>query len=407
MNRSRPWSLVALLAATATVSYLARVNLSVTGALLMRDFGFSQAQMGRVFSAFLLGYALFQVPSGMLADRLGPRRVLAAAAMVWAGTTALTAAAGGIITLFVARILLGVGEAPTFPSAGKAVSQWIPPASQARANGVVLASIGLGSALAPPLLTALMLRWGWRLAVLAVALPALVISLAWLGVRQAPGSEPPGVAPERKGPPDGSLRSRSFLLLTLSYTLQGYVGYIFVFWFYLYLVQVRHFDLLRSAALSSLPWVLSIVAIPLGGWVSDRLVLRWGLLWGRRAVPLAGLCAAGCLLAFGARTGNAYVAAVSLAVSTACVLSVEGPFWATMTGIAGLRSGTAGGIMNMGSNVGGFVSPALTPWLASYVGWEYALDLAAAAAVAAGLLWLRVDPAAKSHSSAEVAPKPA
>lgn len=153
-----------------------------------------------------------------------------------------------------------------------------------------------------------------------------------------------------------SLRSSSFVLLTCSYTLQGYVGYIFVFWFYLYLVQERHFDLLRGAVLSSLPWILSIFSIPLGGVISDRLVTRGlGLRWGRRAVPLFGLTFAGVFLALGARTTNAYLAVFYLALSTAFVLCVEGPFWATMMEIAGRNSGAAGGVMNMGSNVGGLI----------------------------------------------------
>ncbi len=390
-HRSRPWALVTLLAATATVSYLDRVNISVAGALLMRDLGLTQIQMGRVFSAFLLGYALFQVPSGMLADRLGPRRVLAAAAIVWAATTVLTAGAAGLGWLLAVRCLLGVGEAPTFPAAGKGISQWIPRAQQARANGLVLASIGLGSALAPLLLTAMMVRWGWRLAVLVTALPALAIAAAWL--RVAPMAAPVALPVEQaQRDSHRSLCSPSFFLLTLSYTLQGYVGYIFVFWFYLYLVQVRHFDLLRSALLSSLPWIFSMVAIPLGGWLSDALVLRWGLRWGRRTVPLFGLSAAGLLLALGARTENPYAAAVSLAFSTACVLVVEGPFWATMIEIAGAKAGLGGGIMNMGSNLGGLISPALTPWLAAYFGWVNALYLAGALAGLAAVLWLAVKP---------------
>jgi hypothetical protein len=166
------------------------------------------------------------------------------------------------------------------------------------------------------------------------------------------------------------LRSRSFVLLTLSYSLQGYVGYIFVFWFYLYLVQERHFDLLKGAVLSSLPWLLSIVSIPLGGWISDRIAARHGLVVGRRAVPLVGLALAGVFLSLGARTTNGYLAAVSLALSTALVLCVEGPFWATMTEIAGGRSGLAGGIMNTGATR--LVSPALTPVLAAAIGWENA-----------------------------------
>lgn len=409
-NGSQPrgaaaWPLVALLAATATASYLDRVNLSVAGELLMRDFGLDQVQMGRVFSAFLLGYALFQVPSGMLADRLDPRRVLARAAMLWALCTSLTAAAASVPGLLAVRFLLGVAEAPTFPAAGKAVSQWIRPAAQARANSVVLASIGMGSALAPVLLTALMVRWGWRAAVLTTALPALVISLAWFGLsrpqaRPAPSRIPASPTRARQAGSYRRLRSPSFILLTLSYTLQGYVGYVFIFWFYLYLVQVRGFDLLRGALLSSLPWLFSIIAIPVGGWLSDALVHRRGLRRGRRAVPLFGLAAAGATLAAGARAENAYVAAFCLAVSTACVLSVEGPFWATMMEIAGPGAGAGGGLMNMGSNLGGFISPALTPWLAARFGWVNALYVAAALSGVAALLWLRIDPEPPGPASA-------
>jgi MFS family permease len=145
--------------------------------------------------------------------------------------------------------------------------------------------------------------------------------------------------------------------------------------------------------MSSLPWVLSLVSIPLGGVLSDRLVSgRLGITWGRRAVPMIGLAGAGALLAVGARVDNAYAAAVCMALATALVLSVEGPFWATMMELSGSGSGTAGGIMNMGSNVGGFISPALTPVLAAHIGWEKALLVAATLSVIAAVIWLGISP---------------
>jgi MFS transporter, ACS family, glucarate transporter len=401
--RRNPWPWVGLLCATATASYISRVNVSVAGALLMKEFGFSQPQMGRIFSAFLVGYAGFMVPAGMISDRWGTSRVLAVASWWWVLTTGLLMLVGlgpwvawssaALTGFMVLRFVLGVGESPTFPASARGLARWIPPAQQGRANGFVNAAIGLGSAIAPPLLSAVMVRWGWRAALAVSALPAVATALGWQKAK-----EPPPLEPEK--PEDGpisqpetaSLRSRSFVLLTASYTLQGYVGYIFVFWFYLYLVQVRHFDLLRGAFLSSLPWILSVVSIPLGGWVSDRIVARKGLVVGRRAVPLAGLALAGVFLSLGARTTNGYVAVVYLALSTAMVLCVEGPFWATMMEIARGRSGTGGGIMNMGSNLGGVVSPVLTPVLAEIIGWENALHVAAALAVVAALLWLGIRP---------------
>jgi ACS family glucarate transporter-like MFS transporter len=395
------WAWVGLLCATATASYLCRVNVSVAGALLMEELHLSQAQMGRVFSAFLLGYALFMVPGGLLADRWGTRRVLEWASWWWAAATGLqllvghgplaSTSAATLGALLALRFVLGVGEAPTFPAAARGVARWVDPGSRARANGFVVAAIALGSALAPPLLSAVMVRWGWRAALAVSAVPALATAVAWRLVGE-PAAWP---APEPEPPREGgasALRSPSFVLLTLSYSLQGYVGYIFVFWFYLYLVQERHFDLLRGAALSSLPWLLSIASIPLGGWLSDRLVARWGPRAGRRAVPLAGLALAGVFLSFGARATNAWLAAAALSLSTALVLCVEGPFWATMTEIAGGRTGAGGGIMNMGSNVGGLISPALTPVLAAAIGWPSALDVAAVLSLVAALLWLGIDP---------------
>jgi len=388
-------SLVGLLAATATASYLCRVNVAVAGALMREELSIDPALLGRVFSAFLLGYALCQVPAGMLADRFGARRVLALAALSWVAATALIAvapAAAAIPVLLAGRLLLGIGEAPTFPAAAQAISRHVPPSERGRANGIVIAAIGLGSALAPPLVSSVMLKAGWRAALLVSAFPALAVAVIWLALKRVPAeltSEAPSTTNKNT---KGRLATRSFALLTASYTLQGYVGYIFVFWFYLYLVDVRKFDLLRGAFLSSLPWLLSIVSIPLGGAVSDLLVRRIGPLWGRRLVPMGGLVGGSLFIAVGARTSEPYIAAVCLAFATALVLCVEGPFWATMTGLARGRSGTGGGVMNMGSNLGGLVSPALTPVLAAAIGWESALLVAAALSVLGGLLWLGIEP---------------
>jgi len=253
----------------------------------MKELSLDQVAMGRVFSAFLLGYALCQVPAPLP-------------------------------FLFGARLLLGIGEAPTFPSAAQAISRHVLPAARGRANGLVIAAIGLGSAIAPPLVSSLMVRWGWRTALALSALPALAVALAWLAVRRMPPEVALGSGEAREEsrdespeplaePRSGRLGSRSFVLLTASYTLQGYVGYIFVFWFYLYLVEVRHFDLLKGALLRSLPWLLSIVSIPLGGAASDLLVKRVGETWGRRIVPMTGLVGGSVFIAVGARTTDAVV----------------------------------------------------------------------------------------------------
>jgi MFS transporter, ACS family, glucarate transporter len=414
-TNEKHWSIVAMLCASATASYICRVNVSTAAPLIMNEFGLTQVEMGRVFSAFLLGYALLQIPAGALADRFGAKKVLMIAAWMWGIITILqtlvgigpfiTTASTALFIFMIFRFFLGITEAPTYPGSAQGVSRWVIPKFQGRANGIVIGSIGLGSAIAPPLVSYVLVNYGWRISLIVSAIPAIIIALLWNRIKEPQvlkniieekekEKEKDEVAIEKN---NINLRSTSFILLTISYTLQGYVGYIFVSWFYLYLVQERHFGLLTGAWMSSLPWVLSIVSIPLGGFISDKLALsKLGDVWGRRIVPVFGLALSGILISIGAHTNSAAMAAISLAFATAFVLCVEGPFWAMMMRISGKKSGTAGGIMNMGSNIGGLISPALTPILATIIGWEYALHVAAVLSIIAALLWLGVKPVMES-----------
>lgn len=396
--------LVLLLMGVASAGYAGRVAVTVAAPGMMREFGLSQAQMGLVFSAFLAGYTVFQVPSGGLADRVSARRIFLALCLGWTVLNTLTALAAWhgfglalvIPQLCLLRILFGVMAAPTYPTSARTIGVSTPPGMQARANSLVLASVGIGSAAAPLLLAPIAGCDGWRAALMAAALFSAAAGLLWW--RFAP-RELRAYARAATTVDDSAtgahvtrrpLRSRSFWFLFASYFLQSYLGYIFIFWFYLYLVQVRHFEVLKAASFTALPWVATIFAIPLGGVLSDAAVSRWGTTWGRRIVPLVALSAAAVFLVIGARTSNAMAAVGALTACTVLVLATEGAFWATMTQLAGERSGVAGGVMNFGGNLGGMVSPVLTPWLAERIGWEAALTLTAGLAVMAGLLWLRV-----------------
>ncbi|MGC9292568.1 MAG: hypothetical protein ACP5EP_07560 [Acidobacteriaceae bacterium] len=156
------------------------------------------------------------------------------------------------------------------------------------------------------------------------------------------------------------------------------------------LVQVRHFEVVRAAAVTALPWICTLLAVPLGGVVSDVAVRHFGATWGRRMVPLSALVIASVLLVAGARTGSAWVAVACLTLCTVLVIGTEGPFWATLNQITGRQGGMGGGIMNFGSNLGGMASPVVTPWLAGRTGWSAALSATAALAAVSGLLWLGV-----------------
>ena len=397
--------LVLLLMGVASAGYAGRVAVTVAAPGMMREFGLSQAQMGMAFSAFLVGYTVFQVPSGGLADRVSARRIFLALCVGWTVLNTLTALVAWhgfglamvIPQLCLMRALFGVMAAPTYPTSARTIGVCTPPGMQARANSLVLASVGIGSAMALLLLAPIAGRCGWRAALLTAALFSAAAGLLWWcfaprGLQAHPREATNKVEDLALGAQANQrpLRSRSFWFLFASYFLQSYLGYIFVFWFYLYLIQVRHFEELKAASFTALPWVAIIFAIPLGGVLSDAAVARWGVTWGRRSVPLIALSAAAIFLVLGARTQNAMMAVGALTACTVLVLSTEGAFWASVTQLAGARSGVGSGVMNFGGNLGGIISPALTPWLAERIGWEAALTLTAGLAVAAGLLWLRV-----------------
>src|SRR5271165_5013780 len=179
--------LVLLLMVAASVGYVCRVAVTVVAPSMMRDFGLTQTQMGTVFSAFLLGYTLFQVPSGGLADRVSARRIFLVLCTGWALLTVLTALVGWhgfghtlvIPQLWLIRAMFGVVAAPTYPTSGRTIAIVIPPRLQARANSLVLASVGVGSAVTPLLLAPITSHYGWRAALSVAAFLSAAAGMLW------------------------------------------------------------------------------------------------------------------------------------------------------------------------------------------------------------------------------------
>ena len=238
-----------------------RVNISVTARQMMPAYGLTDQDMGYIFSAFVFGYALCQIPGGWLGDRWGARVVLAGALVWWSLFTALTAVAatlplaamvGTVGALIVVRFLLGVGEAVALPNFNRAVADWIPPAQRGLGIGIAIGGIGIGAAITPPLASWVMVNYHWQTVFYLSALIGLVVALLWvLCSREQKAADgvasihPRVVVPWRQFAASSSLR-----WLVLSYACLGYVAYIYMSWFYLYLVNVRGIDLLPFAGVA-------------------------------------------------------------------------------------------------------------------------------------------------------------
>jgi ACS family glucarate transporter-like MFS transporter len=412
------WFLVFWLFILSAVAYLDRVNLSVAGISIASAYHLSNIQLGRVFSAFLAGYALFQTPGGWLADRLGPRRVLAAGVVWWGIFTALIAVVpagiGGALLLFIAaRFLLGVGEAVIYPASNQFVARWIPMQERGIANGWIFAGVGAGAGLSPPLITYIMVHYGWRSSFWVCAIIGLAAGAVWLlAARDTPAEHArvsaseleiiqsgltiqTGAGRDQKAqlvPWGRVLKSRDVWAVTFSYFCYGYVAWIFFNWFYIYLAQVRGLNLKASAFYAMLPFLAMAACSPLGGAINDRLTKWHGPRIGRCGLGVLAMVVAGVFLAFGSQVESARLASVVLAGGAGALYLSQSSFWSVTADIAGPSSGSVSGFMNTGNQIGGFVTSLLTPIIADRVGWTASFLVAAGLCVLGALSWLLVDP---------------
>jgi len=418
-SRTR-WKILALLTLISIITYVDRVNISVAARQMMPALGLTQMQMGYVFSAFVLGYALFQIPGGWLGDRWGTRLVLAGAVVWWSVFTALTAVAdtlptaawlGVLGSLILIRFLIGVGEAAALPNFNRAVANWFPLCERGLGMGVSIGGIGIGSAFTPPLVAWMMVNFGWQSAFYAAGLVGMLIAGLWgwyatnrpeqhcrvnhaelVHIQGKSAGATPSLLLVEPVPWRAFARTPSVWWLVLSYTALGYVAYVYMSWFYLYLVNERGFGVLRGAFFASGPFLAMTVLCPLGGWVTDRVAAAFGVNAGRSWVGGAGMLLSGTCIVAGTQIAEPYVAITLLSLGAGFLYFTVGAFWASTIDLAPRHAGTLSGIMNTGANVGGTISPTLTPWLAEHFGWNVSLSFAAAIAVIGGLLWLLVRP---------------
>lgn len=412
------WVILSLLLAISIVTYIDRVNISVTARQIMPALGLTDRQMGEVFSAFVLGYALCQIPGGWLGDRWGARRVLTLAVIWWSIFTAMTAVApvlpvadllGVLGSLILVRFLIGVGESAALPNFNRAIANWVGPHERGLAIGIAIGGLGIGSAITPPVTAWIMVNFGWQSAFYAAGVLGLLIALVWLVYATDRPAEHPRVnaaelaligdrSDEDASAAGAAVPWRAFARtptvwwLVLAYTCLGYVAYVYMSWFYLYLVNVRGFGVLRGALWASAPFLAISVFCPFGGWVTDRLAVRLGVNAGRAAVGMLGMGLAGVSILLGARTSAPLAAILLLSLGAGFLYWTVGAFWASTVDLSKRHAGTLSGIMNTGANVGGTVSPTLTPWVAERFGWTAALETAAAVAVLGGLLWCAIRP---------------
>lgn len=428
-ERKRSWIrgyLIFLLFVLSSIAFLDRTNISVAAVQMREEFRLSPIELGWVFSAFLVGYAAFQVPVGWLVGRVGPRRMLAAGVIWWGVFTVLTAlvherAGGVLVQLILVRFALGVGEAVVYPAGNQFLSTWIPVQERGKANGWIFAGVGAGSGLTPPLITWLMLSAGWRSSFYFCAVLGVIAGLVWYWFARDKPEDHPAVSPEelayiRAGLPTASaaahpatpwraiLSNKEVWGLFLSYFAFGYVVWLFFSWFFIYLSTARGVDLKASAVYAMLPFIMMTVCCLAGGVINDGVASRWGLYWGRCGLGIVSfLLTAGFLIA-GSQVTNTALAVVILAGGAGAIYLSQSSFWSVTADFAGPHAGVVSGFMNMGCQIGGAITASLTPWIAAEFGWIAAFVVAAVLTIIGAIAWFLVDPTKPLVRDATVAP---
>lgn len=420
------WALIGWMFAISAIAYLDRVNIAIAGHAIQQEFGFDNIRLGWVFSAFVAGYALFQAPGGRLADRFGPRKILTIGTVWWAVFTALTAmvpsgSANALLALLAVRLALGIGESVVYPASNRLVAAWIPSQERGLANGLIFAGVGAGAGITPPLITYILVNYGWRWSFWITALIGLAAGLVWFLLARDRPSEHPWVTQEesnliraglpRKPQPSGTeaalpwstiLRSKDVIAISLSYFCFGYVAYIFFTWFFIYLNTVRKLDLKSSSFYSMLPFIAMATCSPLGGIVSDHLTKRYGKRRGRCYVACFSLALAGTFLAFGTLATDARLATLVLAGGAGALYLSASSFWSVTADLGGTSAGSVSGVMNTCNQTAGAITASLTPWIASHFGWTASFLVAAALCGVGSLAWLAVNP---EHQLSQIQPE--
>jgi len=419
------WKIFLLLCGFAMLFFVQRTSLGVAAQSIMPDLHLSQLQIGWLNAAFATCYALAQLPGGLLGQRYGARIILACIGLLSLAATLATPLAPVLLAgtaLFVALLAaqgtLGIAQGPIFPVTAAAIQTWFPQRQWSLTNGLNTMTMNIGGAVTAPLIVMLTVHYGWRGALLWIAVPTAVLTIvwAWYG-RDRPTAHPRVTTAEladldpgdvAKPAPITLARMRQIVgqrdvqLLTFAYFCFNFVFYLLGTWSFLYLVQERNFTGLESGFAGMLPWIGAGLGAGIGGYLSDRLGTRIGYRWGYRLLPMISLPLAGLLLLVVVNVSAPYAAVLALMATFFMVELNEGPFWATTMRVARSDTGAATGVLNTGGNLAGIVSAPIIGALSGAGNWHATFVIGAAFAFAAAACWFMIDPDRRVATAAVV-----
>ena len=390
------------------IVYLDRVCISVMGKRIKTDLDLTNEQFGWVLGAFALSYALFEIPTGILGDRIGPRKVLVRVVLWWSLFTALTGAANGLISLIAIRFLFGAGEAGAYPNSSIVVSRWFPKYETGRAQAFIWAAGRIGGALAPLIVVPVAIAFGWRASFYLLGFVGIVWVLIWLMWFRDTPSQISSITEQELHEIESHRQVRSkdhhipwkkffknsnIISLMMMFHFFMYGAYFFSAWLPTYLQEGRHFSEQDMKLFATLPFALGAIGCFAGGFLSDYLVKRKGLKYGRRSVGMVSMALSSFIVLLAALTRDNQTAAILLAVGMAFKDFTLPVAFATCIDIGRSRAGLVAGAMNFAGQLGAFFLAIAFGKIVDVTGnYDTPLYFIAIVLFLSSLLWLRINP---------------
>jgi len=395
-----------MLSLLAVITYLDRVCIGVAGPRMQDALHISPEGWGWVTSVFFLSYSAFEIPTGALGDRIGPRRVLTRIVAWWSAFTALTGTITNYYVLLLVRFCFGAGEAGAYPNASAVIGRWIPAAKRTRAWGIVWMTSQVGAALSPLIVVPIQVHYGWRAPFFVFGALGVVWSLAWYGWFRDWPHEKPGVteaelrdigapqhSPHHGIPWSTALRLPALWRIAAIGACYVYTLGFFQGWLQTYMVKGRGFSE-AALVLSSLTYAVGATANVLGGLAGDWMVRRHGLKNGRRCLGIAGLSAAALFLTAGIFAPSGNLALVFLSLAYAGILFQQPTLCALCLDVGRRNAGAVFGFMNTAANGASAVSSLVFGYLVGFSGSYTTPFVPMVVLLTVGaLLWVQVDPA--------------
>jgi len=398
------------------ITYLDRTSISITGNNITSELGLSITQFGWVLAAFSFAYGIFEIPTGILGDKLGPKKILTRIVIWWSLFTILTGFSYTFTALLIVRFLFGVGEAGAYPNATVVISKWFPKGERGRAQSFIWIASRIGGALAPFLSVIIMNTFGWRWVFYIFGTLGIIWVIFWNYWFKDEPREMKGIKSkeielieskrEVKTLGNGLLSIKNILKNKNVWFLMGmyhcllYGAYFYLSWMPKYLKNGRHVGDDDIAFMASLPFILGTIGCFIGGFSSDFLSKKYGLKWGRRSVGMFGLIMAGICMITATFILDNTISIIVLSLGLAFKDFTLPVSWATAADIGGENAGSVAGAMGMAGQLGSTVMSISFGYILSMTGsWELPLQIIGVIVIIGGLLWLKIDPSQKINNT--------